>query len=505
MTVGRLQFPWRLNRSLLIAICVAGLLLGSLVMSLTSFTVIDDEATIGLIVDLPFRPMLQASLVLEHPPLSEILQWIWIRVVGSSVAARRTYSLIYVAIAMAVAWPMLVRCFGYTVAAYAFTLTFASPFLFLFAHPAYWYMAHYALFMASLAFLIRLLEGDRRRWTFTGFVAVNIGMVYLNYFSWVFLALYVLHALLIRTEWPVARRLVGAHLLTAVAFLPLVPMVLGRAPKYTEVPWNLLAMGRQIAYFFFVLTVGESVPLSAWYLSLTAAVLAGFGIAFLLLRRHLPASWFLFATVFGGALFIGSLFSVFESAKRATMLAGLYGILLGSLLGTVARLRPLLAGVLILGLIACWGVPYSNLVSGRDFIAYRWVEPWPEVARSMAKEIRSEDLVVNYHPSLAFYLQQEGIRPLTYFPSDPSTLAVLQRHTVSGRVWYFRTAMLQRDRNLANIALLEEFLKTHYRLAREQMLLQDPWAPVKRRIFPGNYYPDVRIHLFLYEPSRTHN
>ncbi len=502
MTSGGLQFPWRLNRPLLVAICVAGLLLGSLVMSLTSFTVIDDEAIIGLMVDLPFRLMLQASPSLEHPPLFEILQWVWIRVVGNGVAARRAHSLIYVAIAMAVAWPMLVRCFGHTLAAYAFALTFASPFLFLFAHPAMWYMPHYAFLMVSMALLTRLLEGDWRRWIFTSFVAVNIGMVYLNYFSWVFFALYILHAVLSRAGWPVIRRLVGAHLLTAVAFLPLMPMFLGLAPTYTGIPWNLLAIGRRIAYFLFVLTVGESVPLSAWYLSLTAAVLTGFGIAFLLLRRHLPAGWFLFATVFGGALFIGSLFGVFETAKRATMLAGLYGILLGSLLGTAARLRPLLAGVLVLGLIGCWGISYSNLVSRRDFIAYRWVEPWPAVARFMAKELRAEDLVVNYHPSLDFYLRQEGIKALIYSPLDPSTLGVLQRHTVNRRVWYFRTAMLQMHRDRASLTLLEEFLKTHYRLAREQVLQPDPWAPTKRKLFPGHYYPDVRIHLFLYEPGQ---
>ena len=334
-----------------------------------------------------------------------------------------------------------------------------------------------------------------------GFVAVNIGMVYLNYFSWVFLALYILHALLIRAEWPVVRRLVQAHLLTAVAFLPFVPIVVGLAPLYSENPWNFLAMGRRVAYFIFVLTVGESVPLSTWYLSLTAAVLMGFGVVFLLVRRHLPPVWFLFATVFVGALFIGSIFSVFETAKRATMLAGLYGILLGSLLGTAARLRPLLAGVLAFGLFGCWGVSYSNLVSGRDFIAYRWVEPWPAIARFMAKEFRVEDLVISNHLSLAFYLRQEGIRVHTYFPSDPSTLAVLQRHARNRRVWYFRTTMSQKDRNPANLALLEEFLKTHYRLAREQSLLQDPWAPRKRKIFPGNYFPDVRIQMLLYNPT----
>jgi len=253
-----------------------------------------------------------------------------------------------------------------------------------------------------------------------GYVLTGAALWYANYSAPIlFLAHLVIAMVLARGDarWPVLRRLVLSWAAIGVLFSPWLPTFLGQlgrsvrplSPSYT-------------ALSLWVLWAGELASPFSLYVAVPAVV---GGLLFVLLaamrfgRCWIPSC--VAAIALAGLLLTGAI-----GPKRLLIVSPFLALALAAVLGAetggrgTGRARVIrlgLAASLAAALVAVAAGSWVNLVRRRDWVAYRWLDPCPEIVDRLRARTPGALILSNSNP-VFFYLEDEYGKNLCRMPQE---------------------------------------------------------------------------------------
>jgi len=382
------------------------LLLGiGLVGSNSSFTIVDDEASILGSAARPVRTMLaliwSGNGRIDHPPLYEILLHFWLRLTGGTFESLRVPSIIFYLAGLFLVARAAGRLGGPESARAVAWLGMLWPFGFQYGRLASWYAFSFFLVAGlTLAYLRYLEDQSFRRWAWFSLLAV--ALLWTNYFGWAILGCLAIDQLLRfrtaeRTASPAI--LVRTAALLCVAFLPLFRGFREELATGFDFHQHALAILANAAFGVYSLFVSESVAPWYWFLSIPVcmAVLASAGLVVATVPRN--GRRFL---LYGGLL-IAAMAVCGILLPRPLLLVSPWILLpVGTAVGTNKSFQTRI--VLPVALLMIGGIGWFGTYSRHYYSAPRFLEPWPQVAEDAAGKVRSGATVISNNPTFFFYL-----------------------------------------------------------------------------------------------------
>jgi hypothetical protein len=382
------------------------LLLGiALVGTNSSFTIVDDEASILGSAARPVRAMLallwSGAGGIDHPPLYEILLHFWLRLTGGTFESLRVPSILFYLAGLFLVARAAGRLGGPESARAVAWLGALWPFGFHYGRLASWYAFSFFLVAGlTLAYLRYLEEQSFARWALFSLVAV--ALLWTNYFGWAILGCLAIDQLLRfraaeRTASPAI--LIRTAALLSVAFLPLFRAFRNGFGTGFDFHHRALAILANAAFGVYSLFVSESVGPWYWFLSIPAgmAVLACVGLVVASVPRN--ARRFLLY----GALLIAITAVSGILLPRPLLLVSPWILLpVGIAVGTEKSFQTRI--VLPVALLMIGGIGWFGIYSRHYYSAPRFLEPWPQVAEDATGKIRRGATVIANNPTFFFYL-----------------------------------------------------------------------------------------------------
>jgi hypothetical protein len=382
------------------------LLLGiGIVGSNSSFTIVDDEASILGFAAQPVRALLALTWSgagrIGHPPLFEILLHFWLRLTGGTFESLRLPSILFYLAGLFLVARAAGRLGGQESARAVAWLGALWPFGFHYGRLASWYAFSFFLVAGlTLAYLRYLEDQSFTRWAWFSLLAV--ALLWTNYFGWVILGCLAIDQLLRfraaeRTAGPAI--LVRTAALLCVAFLPLFRAFRNELGAGFDFHQRALAIPANAAFGVYSLFVSESVAPWYWFLSIPAcmAVMACLGLVVTSVPRNVRR-FLLYGSLLIAAMAVSGIL-----LPRPLLLVSPWILLpVGIAVGTNKSLQTRI--VLPVALLMIGGIGWFGTYSRHYYSAPRFLEPWPQVAEDAAGKVRSGATVIANNPTFFFYL-----------------------------------------------------------------------------------------------------
>ena len=424
----------------------------------------------------------------DHPPLSDILLHLWLRSIPRSMAAVRAPFIVFYCLALwilAETAHLLWNKRSTTVA-----LGIAWPAGYFLGRPAGWYTVA-AMELAGLTWFYCRWRETGRKIHLAGLAACALLLVYTNYFGWVFLAALAVD-LVVR---PAGRRFLRQFLLAmgavALAFLPLVPVLLSEVQSKLSAsrPWHQkLVYG---VYMTYSLLASEMVAPWTWPGMIVAACGIGlfwFGWKNAASRRAL--------LLLAGPLLLALALGILGWARMALFFPW-FLLFLTSAVGLArTRAAPALAALM-------FAMGWLGVFTQRYAGAHRYIEPWQPVVSQVAEMSRPGDAILSSHPSFYFYLSYlPGWEAVNGIPPEPLSIAGRILAPVgswepavagAGHIIYPRSNLMPWDAE-EEVKFLD-YARKNPRLDREWRFVEDRGVRIKRFFFPDVRQPEWRIEL----------
>lgn len=209
--------PWTPRRRLevtVLCLLAAGFVFVR-VWNLTSFCLDSDEIFSLLCARYSFPHMLDSvRLDVVHPPFSYFVLWLWVRLGGESLLWLRLLPLLLSIAALAPLWIVFRQLqVGRTERIIAFALLAINDYQVFHARYVRMYALFFLLSVISMALFNRLLADEKKR--VAALTAVNLLLVYTQYFGWMVIGIEGLH-LLLRDRGKLKRFLVATGMIAAL-------------------------------------------------------------------------------------------------------------------------------------------------------------------------------------------------------------------------------------------------------------------------------------------------
>jgi hypothetical protein len=481
------------------------LLAAALLATNARFTVIDDEV---LMLDAAAQPAGQMALdywrgapVHEHPPLFDLLLHGWIRLTHGSWPLLRLPSIAFYVAGLWILSLAAEELGGSLAASLLLWLGLLWPFGFHFGRIVAWYS--FAFFLTALAtflYLRILAAASFRRWL--ALVVAALALVYANYFGWALLAClavdYLLHCR--RQGLRHGRAILATAALLLLAYFPLWRAFLFELRAGIGLRDSPLAAIFFSGFNFYALFVSESVGPWAWWLSVPAClVIAGLVFAVLLYSPWTARRFLIYFFV----LFLAMSLLGILSTKRTMFLAA--WLLFPMAVTLALAKRNLLRCFLVAGIAIVFGIGWYGIFVRRYYAAPRFIEPWADVAASVAPEVAAGAEVITNSPSFSFYLTR-ALPPWSGAGFSGVLTYSLSRLGVYGdtewdnagrplRTFVFLVEGVRPGPPDGPLAQAELLLEQNCRLQRDERLLRDPGFALKQRFFPRFDQVPWRVHL----------
>jgi hypothetical protein len=459
-------------------------------------TVFEDEASITAAARRSVRqlaePFFSGRGGFHHPPLSDVLLHVWLRLTHESPALLRVPSILFYCLAV---WILSETAeLLYRKRAIALGAALLWPAGYYLGRPAGWYSLA-MLEISGMMWCYCLWRARSRRCYLAGFAGWSALLVYTNHFWWAFIAVFALDLWLYPAGRKARKQFYAASAAVLLVFVPLLPEFLHQARSELHEPMHAKGMALKAVYLTHSLLAGEMAAPWTWPGALAAVCAAGllrFAWADQESRRALL--WLAFPLAIGLA-------SGILSGVRLVLFAPSLVLFLSALAGPG---RPKAPAALIAVIFA---MGWLGVVTGRYAGTHRYVEPWPEVSARVIELSQPGDVILCNHPSFYFYSSYR--LPWPAERSVPPTPVTAQgrifsplhawRSAVTGhgkRLIYVRTTLMP-------WALPDEkdflgYASQNRKLLQSFQFDRDLSAPLKRRWFPNVSQPDWRIVLEIW-------
>src|SRR5579863_4453185 len=382
------------------------------------FTILDDESGIVNSAAHPVLPTIKIFIFgpgqHEHPPFSDILLHAWLLVTGFSFRWLRVFAnLFYAASILLIA--LSAREIGGSRSFWmTFVLGLVWPFAFQYGRITGWYCVF--LFFVSLGtwIYLGLVRNRNNHADWLAFAITALLAVWTNYFAVVVLLILFVDLLLFHRRFAKqnAVQLAACGIAVAIGFLPLIPIALLSVPSRPE-PVQIRNLVAVVGYPIFALFGSAAVAPWYWPFSLPialCAILIVVAVWFSPGRRWLRYSFVLaiFLTLTGHmnikyVLFLlGWLFLAFGLAASSSC---------------VRVSRCAVTGLVVLVILG-----WAGIFSGRHYATTNLLEPWRQVASTVANDMRLNNAaVVSDNEPFFFYLNYDlGLQASSERASDVS-------------------------------------------------------------------------------------
>ena len=393
--------PWAASFAIFAAYAV--------VMAYTNlrFTFLDDEAgSIGL-AGHPALGMFRqffagTGLREEHPPLSNALLHLWLVATSYSFFGLRIFANLFYIAGLYCTSRAAGRIAGERASRATLIIGCAWPFAFQYGRIDGWYAI--AMFLVSLVSwaYVEVLE-DSGRWPWIGFAAASVLLVWCNYFGFVFLFLLLADLLIFHRELAGRRigPLLGVMVAVAVAFLPVLWIVLSDLSSYLEPVASRFDWKNEIAVFGYpAFAIFGSAAIAPWYLPLSVPVVIGVIALFAAIWRSEGRRWLVYFLL---AMLMLQISTQMGVKRILFMLPWLFIAIAGAAFGERSRARRL--ACVALGVIVTCG--WIGIMWGQHYATTNLYEPWEEVARVVAQDARNGASVVSDNWPFFLYLNYQ--------------------------------------------------------------------------------------------------
>lgn len=464
------------------------------------FNILDDEV---LILDTARDSVLQTLRLFaagigqhEHPPLSDLLVHMWLKVApGSAFWARMPFILCYVG-AFAILVAVARRIAGHRAEIALAWIALLSPYGFHFGRLLGWFNLMFLLVAVLTYCYVRWLEVESRGWL-AGTLAAATALLYTNYFGWMVIGLLALDAALFRKprRWRSWAHSAGAILLLAVLFLPLrFPFI-----RLSQHP-NVQVQGSKLAAYIFdmyALLVSES--FAPWFFSIgipTALLCALCFVLTLVGTRGIARRFFVYFLIL--SVVLAALGSI--NTKRLPFLLG--WLFLPMAVAMTRNNRPFLRRGLAVSLGLVFAVGWFGTIEPRYYASTHFIDDWKDaVNAAMADHAAGGGLLVYDHPVGGYYLGRAIDGPGSPYKGLDGCLSCGGEEAAAwfaaghpgGRVIALRGVLYGLNQNPG-----DNYLDRSCRLLSEHHYTHDNAAAIKRRLFPRQIEPEWRVREILY-------
>jgi hypothetical protein len=478
------------------------LLTVALAASNSCFNILDDEV---LILDTARAPALETLRLFasgagqhEHPPLSDLLVHLWLKIVPGSVFwVRLPFIFCYVG-AFAILVLLARRIAGGRAAVALAWIALFSPYGFHFGRLLGWFNLMLLLVAALSYCYVRWLEAESGRWL-AGTIAVATALLYTNYFGWVVVGLLALDAALFRKprRWRTWAESAAALLLLAVLFAPLWPSLV----RLSQHP-NVQVQGSKVAAYIFdmyALLVSESFAPWFFAVGIPVALLCVVCVALTLLGTHGLARRFLVYFLVLSAMLaaLGSM----NTKRLPFLMAWLFLAMAAAITRSDApRMRQALAWSL--GIV--FAVGWFGTFERRYYASTHFIDGWQDAVTAAVADHTGGGQLVYENPVGGYYLGRaldgpgssykglDGCHDCGAEETDawfadghPGTRVVALRGVQYG---------LTQDPG-------DAYLDQNCRVQSERHYTHDNAAAIKRRLFPRQIEPEWRVREIVYDCS----
>ncbi|RMF03659.1 MAG: hypothetical protein D6768_05365 [Chloroflexi bacterium] len=270
-----------------------------------------DETVSAFLARLPVTELVAHTARDIHPPGYYLLLHFWAAASGTSETALAWFSLLFGMLLIPLTFLLAKTLFNQNVARWSALLVAVSPYNIWYSQEVRMYTLGAACGVAATWFALRALTvsspADRKFWA--GYVLFAVmGLYALYYFSFLLLvinALFLIYTLQPTVNRPKLAELIAANLVTALLYLPWLPIAWRQATNPPVPPWRTPpALWNVALESWSALSWGQSVnPVDAWPLLLPAILLFGLGL-FALAAKSRKKTIFLLAYTFGPLLLI---------------------------------------------------------------------------------------------------------------------------------------------------------------------------------------------------------
>jgi hypothetical protein len=468
------------------------------------FNILDDEV---LILDTARASAMETLKLFaagvgqhEHPPLSDLVVHLWLKMVPGSVFWMRLPFIFCYVGAFTILVLLARRTAGRAAAVALAWIALLSPYGFHFGRLLGWFNLM-PLLVAALSYCyVRWLETESRGWL-AGTMATATALLYTNYFGWMLVGLLALDAALFRKprRWKTWVESAGALLLLAVLFAPLWPSFL----RLSQHP-NVQVQGSKLAAYIFdmyALLVSESFAPWFFAVGIPVALLCAVCFALTLMGTHgLLRRFFVYFLILSALLAaVGSI-----NTKRLPFLLG--WLFLPMAVAATRSDAPRLRRVLALSLGVVFAVGWFGTFQRRYYASTHFIDDWKDaVAAAMADRAGGGQLVYD-HPVGGYYLGRaldgpgspyKGLDDCHDCGAEEAEAWFADGHP-GVRVVALRGVQYGLSQNPG-----DSYLERNCRLERERHYTRDTAAAIKRRLFPTQVEPEWRIAVGVYEcPAR---
>ncbi len=382
------------------------------------FTILDDESGIVNSAAHPVIPTIKIFILgpgqHEHPPFSDVLLHAWLMATGFSFRWLRVFAnLFYAASILLIALSAREiggrRSFWIT-----FVLGLVWPFAFQYGRITGWYCVF--LFFVSLGTWIhlRLVRSRNNNALWFAFALTALFAVWTNYFAVVVLLIFFVDLLLFHRRFAAqnAGRLAACGIAVAIGFLPLVPIALLSVPSSPEpVPIrNLVAV---VGYPIFALF--GSAAVAPWYWPFSVPIALGAILVVVAVCFSAGRRWLLYSFVLAILLTLTGHINIKYVLFLLGRLFPAFGLAASSSCARVSRCA-------VTGLVVLVIFGWAGIFSGRHYATTNLLEPWPQVASTVANHMRwSNAAVVSDNEPFFFYLNYDlGLQASSEWAPDVS-------------------------------------------------------------------------------------
>jgi uncharacterized membrane protein len=466
------------------------------------FNILDDEVVILDSAQTPVAETLKAFVrgagQHEHPPLSDLLVHLWLRIVPGSVFwLRLPFIFCYVA-AFAILVLLARRLAGTATAVTLAWMALLSPYGFHFGRLLGWFNLMLLLVGALSYCYVRWLEAQSAGWL-AGTMAAATALIYTNYFGWVLAGLLALDAALFRKPrrgrtWVESA---GALLLLAVLFAPLWPLLL----HLSQHP-DIRVQGSKLAAYIFdmyALLVSES--FAPWFFAVGIPLALLCALCYVLTlagTRGVARRFYIYFLILSAVLAAAGL----SNTKRLPFL--LAWLLLPMATVITRSDRPRLRRLLACSLGIVFAAGWFGTFTGRYYASTHFIDDWRDAVVLANEEHKAGGVLVYDDPVAAYYLgracapSSAHYRTLDDHPACGMISAknwVVTRPT-GGRVVSLRGVQYGLKEDPGDV-----YLDQHCRVESEQDYTRDTAAAIKRRLFPMQREPEWRVREIVYDCS----
>jgi hypothetical protein len=464
------------------------------------FNILDDEVVILETAHTPVLETLKLFLTgvgqHEHPPLSDLLVHLWIKIVPGSVFwLRLPFILCYVA-----AYGILVllarRMTGRATAVALAWIALLSPYGFHFGRLLGWFNLMLLLVAALSYCFVRWLDTESHGWL-AGTMAAATALIYTNYFGWVLAGLLALDAALFRKQrrWRAWVESAGALLLLAVLFAPLWSLFL----HLSQHPDVRVQGSKLAAYIFdmYALLVSES--FAPWFFAVGIPVALLCALCYVLTlagTKGLARRFYIYFLMLAAVLAAAGL----SNTKRLPFLLGWLFLPMAAAItrSDTPRLRKVLAWSL--GIL--FAVGWFGTFAERYYASTHFIDDWRDAVVLGIEEHKAGGVLVYDDPVAEYYLGRACAPSSARYQTlndHPACGMLSAKNWVAnpntgGRVVALRGVQYGLKEDPGDV-----YLDQNCRLERDQHYTRDTAAAIKRRLFPMQREPEWRVAVEVYQ------